>query len=261
MKLDLPHARVELDAHGVATLTIRNAGSLNILGTPVIDDLRQAFESLAADESVRVVVLRGTSDKAFVAGADIKEMGALDRASARRFIDGLRRLCEAVRQCPTPVIARIPGWTLGGGLELALSCDLRIAADSAFLGMPEVVVGIPSIIHAALLPRLIGEARAGWMLLTGENIDCAKAKEWGLVDTMVPLDALDAEVARMAARLAGHGPQVMRQQKRLLRQWQQQPLDTAILEGVEEFAKAFDTGEPQRFMAEFAQRKERGARK
>jgi enoyl-CoA hydratase/carnithine racemase len=90
MKLDLPHARVELDALGVATLTISNAGSLNILGTPVIDDLRKAFEALAADESVRVVVLRGTGDKAFVAGADIKEMGALDRASARRFIDGLR---------------------------------------------------------------------------------------------------------------------------------------------------------------------------
>ncbi|MEJ8852428.1 enoyl-CoA hydratase [Variovorax rhizosphaerae] len=261
MKLDLPHARVELDTLGIATLTICNAGSLNILGTPVIDDLRKAFEAVATDETVRVVILRGTGDKAFVAGADIKEMGALDRASARRFIDGLRRLCEAVRQCPAPVIARIPGWTLGGGLELAIACDLRIAADSAMLGMPEVVVGIPSIIHAALLPRLIGEARAGWMLLTGENIDCAKAQEWGLVDAMVPMRVLDTEVTRMAGRLASHGPQVMRQQKRLLRQWQQQPLDVAILEGVDEFAKAFDTGEPQRFMAEFAQRKAQGVHK
>jgi enoyl-CoA hydratase len=249
------HATVGIDAQGVATVTIREAGSLNILGTPVITDLTQALRHLAADTSVRAVVLRGTGDKAFVAGADIKEMGALDPTSAKAFIDNLRQLCEAVRYFPAPVIARIPGWTLGGGLELALSCDIRIASSQAHFGMPEVKVGIPSIIHAALLPRLVGNARANWLLLTGDNIDAAQALSWGLVDTVAAPDALDEEIARIASQFASYGLAVVRQQKRLLREWQQEPLDISISNGVGEFASAFSTGEPQRYMKAFADKK------
>ncbi len=247
----LAHAAIDIDARGVATLAIRDAGALNILSTPVLHDLVAAFDRLRAMPEVKVVVLRGSGDRAFVAGADIKEMSRLDVASAPVFIDLLRRACEAARQFPSPVIARIPGWALGGGLELAAACDLRIAGNRAQFGMPEVKVGIPSIIHAALLPRLIGSARAGWLLLTGDNIDAAQALSWGLVDTVVPPDRLDEEVDRLAGRLAGYGPQALRQQKRLLREWEQTPLDAAITQGVQEFAAAFDTGEPQRFMAGF----------
>ena len=251
----LRHADVRIDDQGVVTVTIRDAGSLNILGTPVISDLMQAFRRLSGDAEARVVILRGAGDKAFVAGADIKEMGALDAASARVFIDNLRELCEAIRQLAVPVIARIPGWALGGGLELALACDLRIASTAAHVGMPEIKVGIPSIIHAALLPRLIGNARANWMLLTGDSIDATQALAWGVVDTVVPADRLDTEVARVAGQLAAYGPAVVRQQKRLLRQWQQEPLETSIRDGVGEFAAAFLTGEPQHFMKEFTDRK------
>ncbi|ALD93353.1 3-hydroxybutyryl-CoA dehydratase, putative [Cupriavidus gilardii CR3] len=173
------HAAVAVDARGIATLTISEAGSLNILGTPVIAALTEAVRTLAADPRVRVLILRGTGDKGFVGGADIKEMAGLTRDSAERFISGLRALCDAVRHCPVPVIARMPGWCLGGGLELALACDLRIAGDNANLGMPEVKVGIPSVIHAALMPRLIGNARTAWMLLTGELCDAAQALSWG----------------------------------------------------------------------------------
>jgi enoyl-CoA hydratase/carnithine racemase len=248
------HAQVALDAQGVATVTVRNAGTLNILGSPVIADLTRAVQELSARGELRAVVLRGTGDKAFVAGADIKEMGALTPQTARAFIDGLRELCESVRHCPVPVIARIPGWALGGGLELAAACDIRVAANRAQFGMPEVKVGIPSIIHAALLPRLIGQARAGWLLLTGQNIDAAQALQWGLVDVVVAPERLDDEVARLAAHFAALGPQVLRQQKRLLRQWQETDLDTAIQRGVDEFAAAFATGEPARFMAPFMNR-------
>lgn len=250
------HAGVAIDAQGIATLTIRHAGSLNILGTPVIADLRAAMDELARREDVRVVVLRGSGDKAFVAGADIREMGALTPASARVFIGGLRDLCESVRQCPAPVIARVAGWALGGGLELAAACDIRIASNRAQFGMPEVKVGIPSVIHAALLPRLIGQARAHWLLLTGEAIDAAQALAWALVDAVTPPDRLDEEVARMAQRLAGMGPQVLRQQKRLLRQWQDSDLDSAIARSVDEFAAAFATGEPARYMGAFLARKD-----
>jgi enoyl-CoA hydratase/carnithine racemase len=117
--------------------------------------------------------------------------------------------------------------------------------------MPEVKVGIPSIIHAALLPRLIGQGRAGWLLLTGENIDAAQAQAWALVDSVVPLDRLDGEVERMASQFASYGPFVIRQQKRLLREWQSTDLETSILRGVDEFASAFETGEPARFMAPY----------
>ncbi|WP_447779905.1 enoyl-CoA hydratase [Variovorax boronicumulans] len=253
--IELHHAGIDIDDVGIATVTIRNAGSLNILGTPVIADLRQAFDHLASLAGLRAVILRGTGDKAFVAGADIKEMGVLTPETARTFIDGLRGFCEAVRHCPVPVIARLSGWTLGGGLELAAACDVRIASNRAQLGMPEVKVGIPSIIHAALLPRLIGQGRAGWLLLTGENIDAAQALSWALVDVVVPLDRLDAEIARQARQFASYGPAVVRQQKRLLREWQASDLDTAISNGVNEFAAAFATGEPARFMAPFLHRK------
>ncbi|WP_456280511.1 enoyl-CoA hydratase [Cupriavidus sp. JZ107] len=249
------HAAVAIDARGIATLTISEAGSLNILGTPVIAALTEAVRTLAADSRVRVLILRGTGDKGFIGGADIKEMAGLTRDTAERFISGLRALCDAVRHCPVPVIARMPGWCLGGGLELALACDLRIAGDNANLGMPEVKVGIPSVIHAALMPRLIGNARTAWMLLTGELCDAAQALSWGLVHRVVPLAELDAEVERVALLLAGFGPTVVRQQKRLLREWEDQPVDTAIANSVAEFGSAFDTGEPQRYMAEFVNRK------
>jgi len=250
------HAGVDIDARGIATLTIREAGSLNILGTPVIGDLTRAIEALATNDAVRVLVVRGAGEKGFIGGADIKEMAALTHASAQVFISGLRGLCDVLRHFPVPVIARMPGWCLGGGLELALACDIRIAADNAQLGMPEVKVGIPSVIHAALMPRLVGNARTAWMLLTGEICDAAEALSWGLVSRVVPLAGLDAEVERIATLLAGFGPQVVRQQKRLLREWEETPLEVSISNSVAEFGLAFETGEPQHHMAAFLNRKQ-----
>lgn len=245
------HAALQISENGVATLSIANAGTLNILGTPVIKALCQALSEIEHDRAVKVVVLRGQGDKAFVAGADISEMAKLDEASAMTFIDGLRQLCEAVRTLRVPVICRLPGWCLGGGLELALACDLRIASSVAMLGMPEVKVGIPSIIHAALLPRLVGGSRAAWLLLTGEVVDAEQSLAYGLVNRVVAPDQLDAEIARVADNLAELGAEVMAQQKRLLREWQTEPLDVSIQNGVREFGAAFNTGEPQRYMGEF----------
>ncbi|PLP98453.1 enoyl-CoA hydratase [Cupriavidus pauculus] len=249
------HAAVEVDERGIATVTIREAKSLNILSTPVIADLTNAVRALAERKGVRVLVIRGTGDKGFIGGADINEMAALKRESAEVFISGLRDLCNALRHFPVPVIARMPGWCLGGGLELALACDIRIASEDAQLGMPEVKVGIPSVIHAALMPRLIGNARTAWFLLTGEIADAEQSLSAGLVSKVVPLASLDAEVARVAELLASFGPQVVRQQKRLLREWEEAPLDDSIQNSVTEFGLAFETGEPQEHMASFINRK------
>src|SRR6202007_2605805 len=128
------------------------------------------LEQLAADREIRVLVLKGGSDKSLIGGADIKEVGTLDQGFREAFIPGFRDLCEAIRAFPAPVIARMPGWCLGGGLEVAAACDFRGASHDARFGMPEVRVGIPSVIHAALLPRLIGWGRARWLVMTAENI-------------------------------------------------------------------------------------------
>lgn len=248
------HASVSIEG-GIATLTITNAGVLNILSTAVIRDVRAQVAALSSNADVRVLVLRGTGDRGLIAGADIKEMAGLTQETGERFISNLRDMCDSLRHFPAPVIARMPGWTLGGGLEVAMACDLRIASESAHFGMPEVKVGIPSVIHASLMPRLIGGARATWLLLTGENIDASIALNWGLVHKVVPDAELDAAVAHTAALLAETGPAVLKQQKRLLREWEDQPVDVSIEASVKEFGAAFKTGEPQRYMQEFLDRK------
>ena len=202
-----------------------------------------------------MLVLRGSGDKAFIGGADIHEMAELVPATAEQFIGRLKELCDALRRVPVPVIARLPGWCLGGGLEVAMACDLRIGSDDARYGMPEVRVGIPSVIHAALMPRLIGQSPAAWMLLTGETVDAATALSWGLVHRTVPLAELDSAVERCARLLAGLGPQVLRQQKALLRSWETLSLDDAIAASVSEFGRAFSTAEPKTYMAAFVNRK------
>src|SRR6201989_54034 len=219
-----PHCGIDRDGRGVVRLAICNAGSLNILNSTVITAVREGIEKLAGDRSIRVLVLAGESERSMIGGADIKEMATLEQKSAEAFITRLRDLCEAVRAFPSPVIARMPGWCLGGGLEVAIACDFRVAAHDAKFGMPEVRVGIPSVIHAALLPRLIGWGRARWLVMTAENIDAPTALAWGLVDVVAKQDGLDAAVEHTVKALLECGPEALRAQKALLRQWEELPL-------------------------------------
>jgi enoyl-CoA hydratase len=240
---------------GVVSIELINSKALNIVGSGAIDELTEAFRATSQDDDVRAVVLRGAGEKAFIGGADINEMVTLDRSSAEAFIRRLAGFCEAIRQCPVPVIARLSGWCLGGGLEVAMCCDLRIAESGARFGMPEVAVGIPSVIHSALMPALIGASHATWLLLTGETIDATTAATWGLVHEVVAADALDARIAELAAKLGGYGPHAVRQQKRLLNKWFDMSVQGAIEDSVEQFGLAFLTGEPQRHMQDFLSRK------
>jgi enoyl-CoA hydratase/carnithine racemase len=245
------HAHARIDEAGIGTLELTNAGKLNIVGSTAITDLRVALTRLAAEDRLRVLVLRGSGERAFIGGADIGEMVTLSRHSAKAFISNLAGLCDAVAQLPVPVIARLSGWCLGGGLEVAMACDLRLADASAKFGMPEVKVGIPSVIHAALLPQLIGQSRARWMLLGGENIDAEQALSWGLVHECCAVGGLDALIEQRARALAGLPPQAVRQQKRLLRHWQTVTPTKAIADSIDEFARAYDSGEPQALMGAF----------
>src|SRR5215212_6161110 len=241
---------VDRDPRGVVRLTICNAGSLNILGSPVINGLREGLQALATERRIRALVISGQSEKSMIGGADIKEMAGLDQASAEKFITGLRDLCEEVRAFPSPVIARMPGWC-----EFAAACDFRVAAHDAKFGMPEVKVGIPSVIHAALLPRLIGWGRARWLVMTAENIDAPTALAWGLIDVMASQDGLDAAVEHTVKALLECGPEALRAQKALMRQWEELPLTESVNLSVGVFGKSFLTGEPQRMMQRFLDRK------
>jgi enoyl-CoA hydratase len=240
---------------GLVVIEVINSKALNIIGSGAIEELTEAFRALDQTHDVRVVVLRGAGEKAFIGGADINEMVTLDQANGEEFIRRLAGLCEAIRECPVPVIARLAGWCLGGGLEVAMCCDLRIAEAGAKFGMPEVAVGIPSVIHAALMPALIGASHSAWLLLTGETIDATKAEAWGLVHEVVAADVLDARIADVTAKLAGFGPHAVRQQKRLLNKWFDMTVHGAIEDSVEQFGLAFLTGEPQRHMQAFLSRK------
>ena len=250
-----PHCGIDRDKRGVVRLTICNAGPLNILGTAAIDDIREGLAILAPDRQIRVLILAGQSEKSLIGGADIKEMAQFEPASAEKFIAGLRDLIEAVRAFPAPVIARMPGWCLGGGLEVAAGCDFRVAAHDARFAMPEVRVGIPSVIQAALLPRLIGWGRARWLVMTAATIDAPTALNWGLVDAVAAEGELDAQVEKVIEMLLECGPEALRSQKALLKQWEELPLKESVDLSIGVFGQSFLTDEPKRLMQGFIDRK------
>ncbi len=164
-------------------------------------------------------------------------------------------LCEAARAFPAPVIARMPGWCLGGGLEVAAACDFRVAAADAKFAMPEVRVGIPSVIHAALLPRLIGWGRARWLVMTAATIDAPTALDWGLIDVVAADgEPLDDAVERVIEMLLECGPQALRNQKALLRQWEDLPLKESVEVSIGAFGRSYLTDEPRRLMGDFVNR-------
>jgi enoyl-CoA hydratase/carnithine racemase len=150
-----------------------------------------------------------------------------------------------------PVIARLHGFVLGAGMEIAAACDLRVASDTARFGMPEVKLGIPSVIEAALLPTLVGWGRAREMMYLGENLTADEALQWGLVEHVVPASALDAAVEAWIAKLLTSAPRAVRLQKRLIRRWEDLPLAAAVQAGVEAFAAAYETDEPGAAMGKF----------
>lgn len=240
----------------VANVVFDNSRKLNSLNPPALLDLTEAFLGLAREDDLRVVVLSGAGGKAFIGGADINHMAGMKSSEdGRAFITMVHKLCQAIRDCPVPVICRMEGFTLGAGLEVAAACDMRIAADNAFFGMPEVKVGVPSVVEAALLPRLIGWGRTSWLLLTAENIDAATADRWGMIEQVVPVTRLDAAIERCVASIVEGTPKAVRAQKRLMRRWERLPLDEAVQAGIDAFAQSVAEGEHIERMGAFVNRR------
>src|SRR6201996_5490932 len=147
-------------------------------------------------------------------------MGTLDPLKARDFLTTIHQACKVLRDLPVPVIARVNGFCLGAGLEVMAACDMHIASDNAVFGMPEVKVGLPSVVEAALLPQLIGWGRTKLLLYTGDNIDAETALTWGLVEKVVPAAELDAALDKWVTSIVESGPKAIRLQKELIREWE-----------------------------------------
>ena len=199
----MPDSILLLEKDGaIATITFNNPKALNALTLETFAGLETLFDDLETDAEVRVIILTGAGDKAFVAGGDISHLAGLDADGARQFALLAQRVIDRIETFPKPVIAAINGYCLGGGNELAMGCDLRIAADSAKFGQPEVKLGIiPGFAGTQRLSRLIGKGRAKEMIFTGEMIDADQACRIGLVNRVVAKDCLVAEAKALAIQM------------------------------------------------------------
>ncbi len=245
---------VQLDDRGtgrIAWVRMDNQSRLNAGSLELVDQLKTAFEKLAGDDGLRAVVLTGAGDRAFMAGADLNDLAGLDPDSGRKFITQLHHAAAAIRALPVPVIGRLQGFCFGAGLELAAACDFRVADDTFVMGMPEVKVGLPSVIEAALLPRLIGWGRTREMLLTGVNYDADEALAMHFVEKLVPGSELDNWVEVWLGRILEAGPVAVRAQKALIGQWEELGLAASIQAGIDTFSDAYKTDEPNRMLAPF----------
>ncbi|OBT71011.1 hypothetical protein VF21_10002 [Pseudogymnoascus sp. 05NY08] len=229
----------------VATITVSRVRKLNSLNTRLLEQLAAAInDATHQNEDIGCIVLTGSGDRAFIAGADISEMAKIDSpAKARAFISRVHAVCEAIRNCPVPVIARVNGVAFGAGMEIAACCDIIVASPKAQFSMPEVRIGIPSVVEAAVLPGLIGWNRTRYLLLTGATITARVAQEWGLVAEVAQEGQLDQKVAQLVNTICECGAKAVRIQKQLIKRWEQVSLDVAIKDGIQFFGSAFETEE------------------
>jgi enoyl-CoA hydratase/carnithine racemase len=232
---------------GIAGIFLNRPEKSNALNSALLEELLAKLKGIEASPGLRVVVLAGNG-KSFCGGADIAEMAELKASSAKKFITAIHRCCDAIRHLRVPVVARLHGAVVGAGLEIAASCDLRIAEEGTAFAMPEVLLGIPSVVEAALLPRLIGAGRAAWLVMTGEPIGAKTALEWGLVQELAPLATLDERVGALLERLVAADPAALAAQKALLRLWQEAPLDEALAASIGIFAAAYGSDAPNKRM-------------
>jgi enoyl-CoA hydratase/carnithine racemase len=201
---------VERDG-AVAILTINRPTVLNALNTQTVDELRRAMLEIKADATARAIIVTGAGPKSFVAGADINELAVLSPTAGREHALAGQHVFDVIENLGKPVIAAINGFALGGGCELAMACTLRIAADTARLGQPEIALGlIPGYAGTQRLPRLVGKGRAMEMILTGAPIGADEALRIGLVHRVVPAADLMTEARKLAAQLAANAPVAMR---------------------------------------------------
>jgi enoyl-CoA hydratase/carnithine racemase len=247
-------AAIRVERRGRVVRCTLDRPPLNLFEPGLIAALRATFVELAADPTVGLVVLTGAG-RAFTAGMNVNILRDLEAPGAEALITSLHDAIDAVHRAPFPVIAAINGAALGAGFELALACDLRVAATGAVLGLPEVRVGVPSVIQAALLPPLIGPGRAAELLLTGATIGAEQALAWGLVNRVVAPAELERAVQELVDPIVASGPEAIRLQKQLIIRWRESDLTAAVRAGIAAFAACYAGSEPREGATAFLEKR------
>ena len=241
----------------IARITFNNPAKRNALGVAGKERFTEIMTGLKHDQSLRAVVITGAGDKSFVGGTNLAEMKDFDLDAAEASSTKTHRMCDAVRQCPVPVIARINGYCFGSGMELAACADMRVGVHGSKFGMPETRFGIPSGMEASVLPRLIGWGKACELVLTGDHIDAEEAFRIGYLEKLVAPQELDAAVEGWLNSLLACGPQAVRIQKRLIMDWDRMGVTDGARAGIQAYVEAYRTDEPHRLMSAFLNRKRR----
>jgi len=241
---------------GFAVITINRPKVLNALNYETMLELNQLIEDLAKDSSIRVVAITGAGDKAFVAGADITEMQSMTALEGRNWGKLGQEVFSKIENMPQPVIAAINGFALGGGCELAMACDIRIASDRAKFGQPEVSLGItPGFAGTQRLPRLVGRAMAKELLFTGDMIDAATALRIGLVNKVVPHEDLMESVKVLAEKILLKAPQAVQLCKAAVNNGMNMDTQSAYAYEAEVFGLCFSTLDQKEGMSAFVERR------
>jgi enoyl-CoA hydratase len=240
----------------IGTITINRPDALNALNSTVFAELYELFDRIAQDSSIRVVVLQGAGEKSFVAGADIREMAGMSRTQAEvRSWNGMR-LYDRMRRLPQPLIASIQGYALGGGMLIALACDIRIASTNASFGYPEIKLGIfPGTGGTVLLDRLLGAAASRAICILGERLTAERAHQLGIVTKLVPPGELAAATQEAAATIAGYSPVALRELKRALNASLELDFASAREIEIEAYGAAFDSQDRQEGMNAFLEKR------
>lgn len=240
----------------VAVVTIDRPKALNALNAQVLEELEAVFKELEQQQQLACVILTGSGDKAFVAGADIAAMQPLDAVTAAGFARLGHRVLQQIEHFPRPVIAAVNGFALGGGCELAMACDMRVAAENARFGQPEVNLGvIPGFGGTLRLARLVGKGRAMELVFTGDMIDAAEAYRIGLANKVVPADQLLETCRTIAAKIAGKGPLAVSFAKDAINQGVEMDLDRACRFEADLFGLCFASADQKEGMQAFLEKR------
>ena len=245
------------DRGGVRVVTLNRPEARNAMHAAMRAELRAALAPVNGDPAIRAVVIAGAGGKAFCAGNDLAETRALTAPASGAWVESLRRSHSAIRNLDKPCVAAIEGAAAGAGLQIALLCDLRIGGPGARIGQPEINVGLASVIGVQLMELALGHARTQDLALSGRLVDSAEALAIGLLDRVVPADALLDEAETAARFLADRPPGAFRLSKRRLRDMTQAAFDSAFHAAAELQREAYESGEPQAIMARFFTARER----
>ena len=240
----------------VAIATVNRPNALNALNSAVLDDLNEMLDTVAADGEIRVLVLTGAGEKAFVAGADIAEMSTLTKAEAEAFGKKGNDVFRKLETLPIPVIAAVNGYALGGGCELSMACDIRICSDTAVFGQPETGLGItPGFGGTQRLSRLVGPGMAKQMIYSAKNVKADEAYRIGLVNAVYPKEELMPAAEKLALSIASNAPIAVRACKQAINEGLDAPMDEAIVIEERLFGSCFETEDQREGMGAFLEKR------